>query len=208
MKKAIYTAVIGEYDEIRKPNKVNDDYDYILFTNLDIESNFWKVVKVEGFGAKVARKIKIRPDLYLPEYDLTVWLDANIVQNCDIDDIVDHVESVDMVTMQHPSRNCIYQEVEACKSLNKDSALVMDKQVARYKANGYPEDNGLIASGILVRKNNWNVKHLMKDWWYEVSTHSKRDQLSFNYCLEQSEAKINLIPFNVLQTHFLYLRHK
>lgn len=209
MKKAIYTAVIDNYDEVVKPLYVNPDYDYILFTNMDIDSDFWQVRKVEGNGVKLARKIKIRPDLYLTEYDLSVWLDANIIQKSCMNALIwELLQGSDMLTMKHPNRQCIYDEVGACHMFGKDNLDLMIKQVERYKAEGYPRDNGLIASGILARKHNKKVIDLMKAWWYEVQEYSHRDQLSFNYCLSKSNINLLLIPYNVLRTHFLYTRHK
>lgn len=58
----------------------------------------------------------------------------------------------------------------------------MDAQMERYRNEGYPEHNGLIDSGILVRElKNQKVINLMETWWQEVLHGSKRDQLSFNY---------------------------
>ncbi|MDE7250890.1 MAG: hypothetical protein K2N82_13635, partial [Lachnospiraceae bacterium] len=58
----------------------------------------------------------------------------------------------------------------------------MDVQIERYRNAGYPEHNGLIDSGILVRElKNERVIKVMETWWQEVLHGSKRDQLSFNY---------------------------
>ena len=208
MKKVIYTAIIDDYDTVKKPLFVNEDFDYILFTNVDIQSDFWTVIRVMGSGVKAARKIKIRCDEYLKDYDLSIWLDANIQQKTDMNYFIKEMDKCDMITMQHPSRNCIYQEVAACLHWKKDKLSIMNKQVDRYKKLKYPTNNGLIASGILIRWHNRTIKNLMKDWNHEVQNYSHRDQLSFNYCLTKHDVKLGLIPYSVLQSHFNYGRHK
>lgn len=212
MKTIVYTAIIGNYDNVVTPLQHNKDYEYILFTNnVEITSDFWKVVYISDSSLsnkKLARKIKIRPDLYLPKHDLSIWLDANIIQNCNLESLVECLSGFDMLTMKHPSRNCIYQEVNACNHFKKDNLDLMIKQTNRYKANNYPENNGLIASGILIRRNKQDVKDLMRNWWYEVSEYSHRDQLSFNYVLSKFMGfKLVLVPYSILQTHFKYTRH-
>jgi len=208
MKKAIYTAIIDGYDDIAPPLYVNEEYDYFLFTNMDhVESDFWNVIKVEGSGVKLARHIKIRPDLYLGDYDFSVWLDGNVIQACNINDLT-NLAQYDMVTMKHPQRNCIYQEVLACEQKGKNTRETMYKQVSRYQADSYPADNGLIASTFIFRYHNEKIIKLMKMWDSEVQAFSHRDQLSFNYCLEKNPISLALLPWSTLQTHFRYTKHK
>lgn len=213
MKKIVYTAIIGDYDNLVTPLQKNEDYKYILFTNnKELESDFWEVIYIENAGLsdkKLARKIKIRPDLYLPKHEINIWLDANIIQNCNLESLVECLSDFDMLTMKHPSRKCIYQEVLACNYFKKDSLDLMIKQTNRYKKNNYPENNGLIQSGVIIRRNNQEVKDLMRNWWYEVSEYSHRDQLSFNYVLSKFMGfKLVLVPSSILRTHFLYIKHK
>ena len=84
----------------------------------------------------------------------------------------------------------------------------MNAQVDRYKAEGYPARNGMIGSGILIRKRNTRVVQLMKLWNKEVQEYSHRDQLSFNYCLSKIPLALGLVPFSVLYSHFQKPAHK
>lgn len=207
MKKVIYTAIIDNYDNLPIPLHVNKDYDYILFTNTNVKSDFWKVVKVEGSGVKLARHIKIRPDLWVSDYDFSVWLDGNVIQACDMNNLA-RLAKYDMMTMQHPKRDCIYQEVLACEQAGKDLRERMDKQVNRYRQDGYPANNGLIASTFIFRYHNQRVRALMEMWDKEVQMFSHRDQLSFNYCLSKKPINLAMLPWSTLRTHFKYLKHK
>jgi hypothetical protein len=52
----------------------------------------------------------------------------------------------------------------------------------KYHNEGYPQNNGLATTPIMVRNHNHSdvIKH-NEDWWSEIKHNSKRDQLSFNY---------------------------
>jgi len=52
----------------------------------------------------------------------------------------------------------------------------------RYLSEGYPKQNGLSTTPIMVRNHmDDNVINHNEDWWSEIKHNSKRDQLSFNY---------------------------
>ena len=52
------------------------------------------------------------------------------------------------------------------------------------RASGYPEHNGLIASGIMLfRHRRPAVAALLNDWWRLIDNGSPNDQLSFNPAL-------------------------
>ena len=148
--------------------------------------------KVEGSGVKLSRDIKINFHKYLPEHDKSIYMDANINQLEDVNKSYDS----DMIAMKHPARDCIYQEVKACLYRGKDIEANMTKQINRYKAENYPDNNGLISAGVMFRKNNQKVIDLMELWWSEVEKGSHRDQLSFNYCLWKKPIDIEYMVYS------------
>ena len=206
MKTAIYTAIIGDYDTFIEPRFIDKEYDYILFTDQDnIVSPSHRIIKIKDESldsTRLARKIKILPYLFLPDYDYTIWHDANIVQQKSIKELVDSVKS-DWFIMKHPMNTCVYQEAELCKRLGKDNSEIIDAQMDKYKDEGYPANNGMVASGIIFRKNTKKVNRLGRNWFNEVKEHSKRDQLSFNYALRKIDISIEYTEYNtILQNEF------
>ena len=203
MKKAIYTAIFGNYDKFTQCLYDNDDYDYHLFTdNPNIKSGLYKIHLLEGDAHK-AREIKLLPHKYLPSYDYSVWMDGNIVQTRNINQLVSR-QRTDIMTMKHPHRSCIYDEATECIAMHKDKATTIQSQMERYKQVKFQANMGLIASGLLFRKHSPKVKTLCENWMAELQKGSIRDQLSFNYVLNQP---IDLLPFSVLRTHFIYSGH-
>lgn len=193
-KKVIYTAIIGNYDQVIEPI-VYPGWDYILFTdNRNIKSKNWTVVYVnEKCKTKkdrhlLARKIKVLYQEYIhPSYKVILWHDANISlkQNPDLllKDSMFFKNNLLFILMSHPDRNCIYQEAKACVDRNKDTRKNINDIVFYLRKKRYPENNGMTATGFMVRKNTFEMRRIMELWYKEIATYSHRDQLSFNFIL-------------------------
>jgi hypothetical protein len=208
VKKAIYTALIGNYDKWSEPKYTNPDFDYYLFTDQPIISKAYRVIKVPKakHNRRLAREIKILAYKYLPNYDITIWHDANLVQHKDLSCMLNWTYH-DIVTLRHPTRNCIYDEADACAMMNKDSHAAISKQMRKYEQKNYPQNNGLVATGIIVRKNTYNVNLFCNNWHTELKNGSFRDQLSFNYVLSKHGIKVKKISFENIHKYFKYKQH-
>lgn len=193
----VYTAIMGEYEPLRKPSYVSKNVDYLCFTdNKKLTSKFWTPVVIEESPldpTRKARQLKIKGHPMLEKYDYTVWIDGNMDLIGDVTALIArHFLATEkrepksaaslMVCFKHPSRDCVYEEAEACIRYQRDSAEAIRKQAAKYKSAGYPNHHGMIESNVLIRKNKSpKLKRVMEDWWQEVVTESRRDQMSFNY---------------------------
>lgn len=207
MKIAVYTSIFGGYDNLIEDQFQMEGVDYICFTDRDIDSKTWKIVKstpIYNDSNRNAKKYKILPHRYLKDYDWSVWVDGNIKVVSDIrglctDDpykVYDHMQVFD-------KRNCIYEEARAILNFGKinsertpergvknwkDNPNVITPQMNRYMSEGYPKDNGLATNPIIIRNHHdSNVIKNMEDWWVEIKYNSKRDQLSFNYIAWKNE---------------------
>ncbi len=198
-KRVVYTAIFDNYDKLLDPKIISPSFDYICFTDSDIKSDVWKIIKVSPEykdATRNARKYKILPHRYLSDYQISIWIDGNMVIKGDLDEAVEkYLKNDNMAVYDHSvlpngeGRDCIYQEAESLlemikKGKPKDDPQIIQKQMEKYRKEGYPKGNGLISTMIIFRKHNSNeVKQIMEDWWQEVKGYSKRDQLSLNYVL-------------------------
>ncbi|MBR4965656.1 MAG: DUF616 domain-containing protein, partial [Lachnospiraceae bacterium] len=99
---------------------------------------------------------------------------------------------------------CVYQEVELCEALKKDDSKIMQKQMERYRNEGYPEKNGMIDSACLVRDlHDEQLQETMRIWWNEVLKGSRRDQLSFNYSCWKNKQKYDTSKLNIYDNKYL-----
>lgn len=209
MKIAVYTALFGAYDYFLEPTGYNSDYDYYLFTDQDIESNVWRVVKLP-FKEKIFREIKTLPQKYLPDYEATVWVDANIRALRDISQYVDTVLKYgDIGFPKHPSNDCVTQELQLCIHLGKDDRDKMASQVHEYINEGFPIHYGQVETGVIVRKNTAKVQRFNELWWDEVREKSVRDQLSVMYAVWKSGVEIvQTEPASIRGKFFQIYTHK
>lgn len=203
MRIAVYTSIFGGYDNLIDEQFQMDGVDYICFTDRDIESKTWKVVKstpIYNDSNRNAKKYKVLPHRYLNDYDWSVWIDGNIkvisdirsLCNGDAYKLYDH-----MLVGEYDRRNCIYDEAQTILNFGKinserypekgiknwkDNPKLIVDQMNRYLSEGYPKQNGLSTTPIMVRNHmDDNVINHNEDWWSEIKHNSKRDQLSFNY---------------------------
>ena len=207
MKIAIYTSIFGGYDDLIDDQYQMDGVDYICFTDRDLESETWKVIKstpIYNDPNRNAKKYKILPHRYLKDYDYSIWIDGNIkvisdiraLCNGDSYKVYDHMQVFD-------KRNCIYDEAQAILNFGKinsertpergiknwkDNPKLIVDQMNRYISEGYPKNNGLATNPIIVRNHNDSEAiAVMEDWWSEIKYNSKRDQLSFNYIVWKNQ---------------------
>lgn len=218
MKKiCVYTCITGDYDDLKEIEFPNDNVDYICFTNnKNVKSNTWHIINIsddELDNTRLARKIKILGNDYINEnYDISIWIDAAMTFKISPIDYVYNIcqiDKYDIVAFKHHLRDCIYEEAKVCINLKNDDVDTINKQMDKYKKNNYPANNGLIESGVIVKKHNKkNVQKLMKFWFNEVKNYSKRDQLSFNYSLENNPVKIKWLDYNIFDNdYFIWIRH-
>ncbi len=200
----IYTCITGGYDSLINHAYIDQNWDYVCFTdNLSIgnvDNSLWQIrplVFDKYDNIRKQRWHKIHPHILFPDYEKSVWLDANInILNKDI--FADICKAIDesrlMSIAQHPGRTCIYEELIACIELGKDNVEVMREQINLIRKSGFPEKQGLFESNIIYREHhNDQIIVIMKDWWWWIENYSRRDQLSLAYVLWQQH-KLEVKP--------------
>lgn len=193
---AAYSCIIGRYDEIIEPINVEKDIDYILFTDLDISpDSVWRKIDVTQFPeykkfspVQMNRKIKILPELFLKEYDYSIYLDGNIEIVTGLAQLISDMGNCSFGLHYHNTRDCIYEEKVAIEYYKKADTVLVNEQLTKYENEGFPHHFGLFENSILIRAHlDSQVSNLMKDWWKEYQMYPTRDQLSLPYILWKSE---------------------
>ena len=191
-KYVIYTAVVGNYDEIKQPQVVDNRFDYILFSNDIREKNvgIWQVRPIpyhNPIQTKIARWVKTHPEELLDEYEASLWIDSNIIICSEIvyHQFIDHFDKNTLVaTMKHHRRSCVYDELFELLVCRAERERVVLKLGRYLRKNKYPQNNGLCETGVFYRRhNNENVACFDGLWWDCIKEYSRRDQFSVNFAL-------------------------
>lgn len=200
-KVVVYTCITGGYDNILEPSFVTPGVDYICFTdNLNMKAKTWKLKPIPEellsySKVKQQRGVKILAHRYLSDYDISIWVDGAVIVKGNIKEYIGTLDfnNYSVFIPEHPARKCIYKEKDACVRIRKikgDEIALAEKQMKRYRDDGFPENYGLVQSNIMVRRHNDPYsKDLMEQWWSELKNYSHRDQLSFNYALWKQGSK-------------------
>lgn len=184
-KVVIYTAIMGEYDNLHIPLFTDDDLAYVCFTNnRNIKSDIWNVEYIQDDKLDhmhLAKKIKMFPHLYFKEFETSIWVDGKLGIQGDLRSyILAYERDKPMLCFPHYERDCIYEEAGACLFYKKGNKEELIRQISDYYREGYPVNNGLYEMACIVRQhNNELIRKIMKDWYREVECYSYRDQVSF-----------------------------
>ena len=235
-KKVIYTSVFGKTEEnnyhLHKPDVVLDGYDFVCFTDDEtFKSDFWQVKLVKPLyddGARNAKRYKLKPHIYLSEYEISVWVDIEVKITKDIDHLVESsLKDSNLAILNHELcgrtvsgdlnvRKCVYEEAKFIQWLGdnspkkqyKDNMDIIHAQVDRYRKDGYPENNGLARTTVVLRRHNESDVIKNSDaWWEEMKYGSRRDQISFNYVSWKHNLKFNYIQEDIDDNpYFLYMK--
>lgn len=209
--KVIYTAIFGGYEGLL-PQKKMAGWDYVCFTDDDsLSAQPWNIVltvpPVPGDPIRSSRFIKINPDLFLSDYELSIFMDGNFLAIGNLDRLVDTlpvdtlIACFDHAQNTKDPRNCVYEEYAALVHMaetygvQKDDPVVMKQQIDLLRSEGYPEENGLVYSGVLLRRHREaKLIRAMREWWNMVKNYSCRDQLGFDYVLWKNRLHYAIIP--------------
>lgn len=193
MKKyVVYSAIIGQYDKVLQPKVIDDRFDYVLFTDSlkGGKEGVWEIRKINyhnDIQTKTARWVKTHPEVLLTEYNASVWIDASvrITSNYIYERAVYLYEKQILIaTHIHPERNCIYNEMFGMLVFQWEEEDVILKWGHRLRNESYPREIGTFETRVLYRSHmSQAIIQFDNLWWDCINDYSRRDQLSFNYCL-------------------------
>jgi hypothetical protein len=150
------------------------------------------------------RYVKTHALELLPDAEVVVYADAEFEVAGDIRLLVGPaLGSSDIAVFRHPDRVCVYQELDACRSLKKAPADALSRQAARYRGARLPERSGLWALGVLGQRNTAAARAFSQAWWKEIhANHTDRDQPSFGYVAWRDRLRPAALPGELRRPRF------
>lgn len=192
-------------------NHYNWNCEAYLFTN-DIRRvgkvSGWKIVEIDKkvcgkyFTRKIARYIKTRPHTVLPECDVYVWIDANIIVSPSFISFVDdfYKSEFDLQSMTHPSRRFTKDELKVCYKQKLDpTPIKFIHQQNFYNRAKFPDKQGLLETRVIFRRSTKLIECFNELWWNNINRFTVRDQCSIMFALWKLDIKFNSISYTAVE---------
>lgn len=198
----IYTVITGNYDTIKQPLVVEEDVEYVLFTNNPEikDAGVWKVVQIpseqwQGRTERennilLSRKVKMLPHKYLPkECELSIYVDADMLIQGPLTRLLKVLrEETLFAACRHSYCGSVREEIEDLVAKGMLDATQIEDQWQRYTEWGFEDDLGISENGLLIRRHNdARVIALMELWWEEYQKGCLRDQVSLMPCMFRTD---------------------
>ena len=203
----VYTCVTNEYDDMSRiacPTAVDFEADYVCFTdcNRDIAAErigIWTIRPLVFYKLDSTRNNrwhKMHPHLLFPEYEKSIYMDANI-NVLDSSFLVDIKASRRGMAMpKHPLRDCIFDEYANAFAEFIDSPSAMQRELRMIRKSGMPRHYGLTENNIMFRKHHdAEIIRIMEECWSVITEYSRRDQLCFSWILWKHGIPMDSVSF-------------
>ena len=202
--KVIYTVLFGDYDDV-SPAPSFQGWDFVLFTyNAQLKVDGWQIRVVNGVGhtQKETRRYKLLSHLYLSQYDLVCYIDANISFLCEPPSFPIWFSQKDHVDIYTRAKQLVAQG-----KVNEDQ---VKRQFRFYLENNYNDKAGLLETNFFVRSNrNPYQNRLMDNVWRIVDKHTSRDELALPFVMRSLNIEPeNLKPHSIMETYVKINQHK
>lgn len=222
----VYTALFGDVsrDTVLAPSKIDPDARYLVFSDQP-QSHFpapyvampsqapnasweprkkarWhKINSCWLFKSLFSKEIRVEPVL-------SVWHDASF----QLTDFPGNIQTLrgeaQLAASIHRDRRCCFEEANECAKLKLADPATLLLQTERYLKWGYPKDNGLWETGVLIRDSSlWRTVAFEDIWWHEINHFTLRDQVSFPYAICSSSLVVTTLPVITKLPFALYRSH-
>tara|TARA_Y100000591_G_scaffold126192_2_gene108087 strand:- start:2144 stop:2959 length:816 start_codon:yes stop_codon:yes gene_type:complete len=186
-KKCIYTVLTGNYDDLQDPVMITPGWDYICITdNQQLRSNYWDIWYCDNQelldSIRLSRKYKCLNHLVDSDYDISIYIDANIIIKGDLNYFLNISLGANdsYAVLYHPYHVSVKEELLACVQNKRDNEQHMKQQYEGFKSKGFLDEHPQVNNRLIIRRCNRNaVKQLMMAWFDAIKKGSYRDQLSF-----------------------------
>ncbi len=186
----IYTSLVGNCDDLLQPEVVREDFDYVCFTD-QIQTErvgVWEMRTIPFSNknkSRISRYPKLLPHVVLPEYEYSVYIDANIkIVSEEFYEVINNkiASGCLIAQVRHPTIDCTYDEIAFAFRCNKVTLLQAIRQCAFLKNNKFPRHFGLFENNLIFRRHNHErVVMLSQQWWELYMQYAPRDQFMLMY---------------------------
>jgi hypothetical protein len=218
----VYTAIMGSRRDLLRPIVAPPDpkgrpIQYVCFSDIarlpvppgwEIRPPLWR----HENPRRTARWHKTMAHRALGDgLDYSLWIDATNQLQVNPWELVDRylADGREMAVCRHPDRRCVYDELKVCIQLVMDDPAIMQQQIARYRAEGYPPRMGLYEMAVVLRAHTPKIQEFNERCWAEICAGSYRDQLCANYVAWKMKLPVAyLAGYRACSPYFTFYPHR
>lgn len=210
----IYTANFGRYDTVREQVAQDIDVDWLCITDPDtteVPAPWAHQVRVPltGHPNLGAKLLKVAPPADVSDWTHAIWIDANMEVTAPTfaREAIAAVHD-GIAVWEHPRRDCLYDEIEASAPGGKESQrdryrnVPLREQAAAYRADGFPENWGLYASGTIVWTRTPEARAISAAWTEQVLRWGFHDQVALPYVAWKLGVQPGVFPIPQLERRY------
>jgi hypothetical protein len=209
--RCVYTVLTGGYEALNEqPVARRSSIPFICFTDdPGLVSETWRIRQLKPiFGMdriRDQRTCKLRPHQFLPEFDLSLYIDNSLLLTVEPERIFDAADlSTGLCLPEHSFRDSVHDEFLAVAGEMLDEPARILEQLTHYKSE---------APNILERRPFWSGMILrdhrdptmaaaMEIWVAHVLRYSRRDQLSAWFAFERAGLRPSVLPIDNHRSRF------
>lgn len=191
----VYTVLTGDYETLNEqPALKASRLPCICLTdNPNLVSDTWEIRPLSPVlpwdPIRSQRDAKIQPQLYLPEFDSSLYIDnAVVLKETPEALLAAHYRSGRCTFFVHSFRQSVYDEFREIMQTGLDDSVRVFEQFNHYKALDLALfDEPLIWTAIMVRDHTAEgFMRFCHTWSTHIMRYTRRDQLSVMAALRQS----------------------
>jgi hypothetical protein len=207
----IYTVITDDKYFLNDIKVFTPGWDYICITTVPgLHRKNWKIVYKQGEyknRRRLSRNYKILADSYFKDYEKSIYIDTRFTVKQDLNEFVKNnlPDNCDIAVMKHNRRSCVYKEAKVLLEYDLFDNENIENLVHDFKIDGMPENNGLYAPGIMIRRHNvMQLSKMCFTWYKKMMEYSYRDMLSLAYAIwKHPEVNIHLMDFKTTYEGFM-----
>ncbi len=214
-KKVIYTCITNNYDDLYELSAyyyTDTCWDYICYTDNEEyirqgRIGIWEIRPLyytDLDNSRNNRWHKTHPHILFPDYEESVYIDANInILTPKFFNLVNSTND-DILLPIHSSRVCLYKELDWAEEMGFDRKEKIQEQYSIIKKSGFPENYGMFENNIIYRKHHkQEIIDMMEEWWSFIKDYCQRDQTSLAYLFWKNNRKIEDYAFENTRIDYL-----
>jgi hypothetical protein len=219
MKCVLYTCTYAGYDQVFSPARQTPGLSYVIFSDRRprlVRSWEWRPMPAATRGmspALVNRYCKFFPHRLFPEAEVSVYVDGNTMIVGDLSPLLAEfaASGAEIGLFAHRERGSAAAELGFAVRSGKLAAADAERgqrQLARYRAEGLPEDHALTENGVIFRRHGGpRLDAAMALWWEEITAHLPRDQISLPFVLHRTGIGAKVWDWNYKYENPYFLKY-